>query len=477
MSFNSDDIRTSNDHEQQQLCCTENSDVNIYENNAGDSNVARGGVLHNIHDGYDNIKDNEINNGNDDRDRNNERDYDNRNKKINKDCNNDENHNAIGEYSSDINNTDDRSHSHDSSSRFSHGSMDKNKSDDNCNRKEASVPIKKSNVSKTNVQCENPLNRPRRPPRAQTWLETLMYRDDYDALDKKRRARYYRGQDEDEETVQENYRPEYNQQNDIPLDISTFNEEPINANDGSAHRTIHELTEQLLTNEIQLSFDEFECNHNDLNKELHEFNEEGTGIWCARKCAIDQTPPCFNFSMVKSCDHSIDRFMLNTLGDYVIFQANCFHRGYFYIQLSSIYYTAQMFATPTGNTSQRSLLTSRSAKVDTMNCKELRELSTDIRKHWKCEEKYMNVTFKPPKKFDGENIDPDFHRVIKRRDFEQLKYPYKFVSYFESNNTNFQIDKVWIMAKSKKESGFQKWHTDKLNGITTTIVVNLGIES
>ena len=71
-----------------------------------------------------------------------------------------------------------------------------------------------------------------------------------------------RGQDEDEETVEENYRPDYNQQHDIPLDISTFNEEPRNENGGSAHRTIHELTDQLLTDELQLSFDEFECNHN-----------------------------------------------------------------------------------------------------------------------------------------------------------------------------------------------------------------------
>ena len=69
-SFNSDKNRTSNDHEQQKLCCTENTDVNIYENKAGDSNVARGSFPHNIHDGYDNIKDNEINNGNDDRDKN-----------------------------------------------------------------------------------------------------------------------------------------------------------------------------------------------------------------------------------------------------------------------------------------------------------------------------------------------------------------------------------------------------------------------
>ena len=394
--------------------CTGTSDVDIYDNNAGDSNVARKGVLHNIHGGYDTIKDSEINNG--------------------------------------------------------------KKSDDNCNRKEASLPIEELNVTKTKVLCKNPLNRPRRPPRPQTWLERLMGRKDYDALEKKREARYYRGQDEDEETVHENNTPEHNEEHDIPLDISIFNEEQGNANEGSDHRTNYVVTDQILTDEIQLSFDDFERDQTVPNKKLHEIKQEGIGIWCARKCAIDQTPPCFNSSMTKICHHHIDEFMLNTVGDYIIFQAHCFHRGYFNIQSNSIYYTAQMFATPTGNTSKTSLSPSQHAMIATMNCKELRELSRDIQNYWNCNEKYMHSNFDPPNKFDSKDIDPKYHRVIRKKDFEQLKFLLQFVLFFERLHTEYKIDKIWIMAKSIKERGFEKWHTDKLDSVTTMIVVNVGIQ-
>ena len=179
--------------------------------------------------------------------------------------------------------------------------------------------------------------------------------------------------------------------------------------------------------------------------------------------------------MIKICDHSIDRYMLNTVGDYVLFQANCFHRGYFYITSNSIYYTAQLFATSSGKQTPRSFWNRQTAIVSTIRCKELTDLSTDIMNYWERKDKYMNDMFNPPKKYDSENIDRKSHRVIEKKNFERLHYLNLFVKQIEKLHENIDIKKVWIMAKSKHEKGFQKWHVDKVDNATTTIVINLCI--
>jgi hypothetical protein len=80
--------------------------------------------------------------------------------------------------------------------------------------------------------------------------------------------------------------------------------------------------------------------------------------------------------------------MLNDVGDYVMFPSNCFHRGYFSIQKDSIYYIAQMFATPSENTSEEARTRSRNATImknlegkGTMQCVQLTELSKDIQEN------------------------------------------------------------------------------------------------
>jgi hypothetical protein len=168
-------------------------------------------------------------------------------------------------------------------------------------------------------------------------------------------------------------------------------------------------------------------------------------------------------------------FVLNTVGEYVIFSANCFHCGYFSIQSDSIYYTAQMFAMPSGRATQRSSLTSFMAAKATIVCNELTNLNKDILKNFD-DEKYQNEDFKPPKEFDNNYINPKYHRVIRREHFTRLKQLDNFVKYFESKHPQVQIETVSIMAKSKNNSGFQRWHQDKMKLITTTIVVNIGIE-
>ena len=104
------------------------------------------------------------------------------------------------------------------------------------------------------------------------------------------------------------------------------------------------------------------------------------------------------------------------------FHQNCFHCGYFSIQLNSVYYTAQMFATPSEKPSGESVPTSCNSVImttqvkGTMRCMKLTELSNDILENWN-KAKYQKKEFKPAKRFDGQEIDPSKHRHIYRKDF------------------------------------------------------------
>ena len=211
----------------------------------------------------------------------------------------------------------------------------------------------------------------------------------------------------------------------------------------------------------------------------------GTGVCIASSCKADPSHKCFSLTKEKLCAHTIDHFMLNDVGDYVMFPSNCFHRGYFSIQKDSIYYTAQMFATPSENTSEETRTRSRNATImknlegkGTMQCVQLTELSKDILENW-TNEKYQRIDFKPPKKFDGQYIDSSQHRHVFRTQFSLLKQLDAFVRYVEDLHTHITVDSIWIMAKSKTNNGFQRWHKDFELGtkITTTIVINVGVQT
>ncbi len=80
-------MRTSDGHEEQELSYSDNSSGNIHDNNNVDSNVARD----TFDFGYDNIKNREMNNGNEERDKNNDRYYNITNHRKWKNYNNDDN--------------------------------------------------------------------------------------------------------------------------------------------------------------------------------------------------------------------------------------------------------------------------------------------------------------------------------------------------------------------------------------------------
>ncbi len=83
-------MRTSDGHKEQQLSYSDKSNGNKHDNNNVDSNMARGKVLRTFDFGYDNIKDREMNNGNEERDKNNDRYYNITNQRQWKKYNNDD---------------------------------------------------------------------------------------------------------------------------------------------------------------------------------------------------------------------------------------------------------------------------------------------------------------------------------------------------------------------------------------------------
>jgi len=173
--------------------------------------------------------------------------------------------------------------------------------------------------------------------------------------------------------------------------------------------------------------------------------------------------------------------MLNNLGDYVIFPSSIFHRGYLSIHSNSIYYTAQMFAIPSGNisrssTSARNSIMMTSQIKNTMTFPELKMFSDDVLQNWN-NPIYTNKKFNPPKRFDGKKLNPSYHRHIKQKHFHILPILNHFIQKVETMLGFIQIDSIWIMAKCKENNGFQEWHQDKLGlNVTTTIVVNIGIQ-
>ncbi len=136
-------------------------------------------------------------------------------------------------------------------------------------------------------------------------------------------------------------------------------------------------------------------------------------------------------------------------------------------------------------TSEEAFPTSRSAMImknqkgkGTMHCVQLTELSNDIQENWK-NTKYQRKEFKPAKKnwrSTNSSIPTSSHFS---KTFFLLKQLNAFVRTVESLHSHITIDSIWIMAKSKNNNGFQRWHKDFQLGtkITTTIIINIGVQT
>ncbi len=208
---------------------------------------------------------------------------------------------------------------------------------------------------------------------------------------------------------------------------------------------------------------------------------DGNGVMFAPHCQSDRDVICFNTNKEKICNHIIRDVMLNDVGEYVVFPARWFHRGYFDIKSDNIYYTAQLFSTPSKkpdawqNITRKENQNLKQGKIaDSENV--LNNLTDDIKQQWD-KDKYSVKKFPPAKVFDGDKIDPEKNRHIPRDRLHELPELNNLVDYFERLFTNLiEVRSVWLIKKSKLNGRFQSWHRDFLLGtdVTTTIVVNVG---
>lgn len=104
--------------------------------------------------------------------------------------------------------------------------------------------------------------------------------------------------------------------------------------------------------------------------------------------------------------------------------------------------------------------------------RELKPLSDDLLHHW--DDTYSADIFPPPKNFLGK-IDKSKNRSIPQNLFYLVPKIEQLVYAFEEIVGGITVERVWVLQKSNDDDGFQGWHQDMKNRISTTIVVNVGV--
>jgi hypothetical protein len=186
---------------------------------------------------------------------------------------------------------------------------------------------------------------------------------------------------------------------------------------------------------------------------------------------------CFNTFMKKTCFHQTKRVSLKNVGQYVIFPARWWHRGYFQIRLNTTYYTAQLFCTAARDIESwpnQTRLENKMMKIDELPFEHVRDVSVDLQNNW--ETTYSESKFCPSKAFDSP-INPATNRHLQEDSFRRENKMNAFVNVFKTSYRHIRVNSVWLIKKSKDNGGFQSWHRDFFlrTDIIATIVVNVGV--
>jgi hypothetical protein len=179
------------------------------------------------------------------------------------------------------------------------------------------------------------------------------------------------------------------------------------------------------------------------------------------------------------CLHNMKQVTLDNVGDYAVFQSNCFHKGYYFVHAGTAVYTAQLFAKHTSDILQ-ARLTRQNTPLNSIieghvdNTAIMEKLSTDLVRNW--DTKYSWENFPKCKFFGNEWIDVNKNRHIHSNKFREVKTIDNLVTHFQLKFPHLSIDSVWLIKKESVDDGFQGWHRDfkLVNTIMTTIVVNVG---
>ena len=168
---------------------------------------------------------------------------------------------------------------------------------------------------------------------------------------------------------------------------------------------------------------------------------------------------------------------LNDPGEYVIFPATTYHRGYYNGEIQKTFFTAQLFAE---YKSSDDILTSR---IDHSQYYQLKRvlpckvtaLFNDLRCYWDIH--YPASEYPPPNQYKLMDVDVSSNRVIDKACFCNTRpFLNDLISMFENLYPHLDFQSVWFIRKRDVGDGFQSWHKDLINNAKTaiTIVVNVG---
>jgi hypothetical protein len=192
----------------------------------------------------------------------------------------------------------------------------------------------------------------------------------------------------------------------------------------------------------------------DTSKSRHK---DGNGIILAPDCKADKDNTCFTSSNEKICGHQVTRVELDQAGNYIVFPSQFYHLGYYRIDSSITYYTAQLFCTLVldnaadtwQNVTRKVNTTILQGHVEESS---MRELTDDI--HANRDTTYSVNLFLPAKKFGGDKIDATKNRHILRATFPNVPKISELVKYFENKYNHLEVRSVWLIKKSRENDGF-----------------------
>ena len=199
-------------------------------------------------------------------------------------------------------------------------------------------------------------------------------------------------------------------------------------------------------------------------------------------------PDCTSYCITKShspdepchqCHTNVVHAPLNIAGQYVLFPATTFHRGYYNNQ-EKTFFTAQFFAVfkspKSVRPSSNNWKNNHFYQVQSISPKKLCALRQDLFVYW--DDHYPSSKYPPSEKYKNSKVDIDSNRFVHKTQFtddQQLHHVKALVDTFEEIYQELEIESVWFIKKTRDGDGFQRWHQDLVgNGtIAATIVLNI----
>ncbi len=176
------------------------------------------------------------------------------------------------------------------------------------------------------------------------------------------------------------------------------------------------------------------------------------GLWFAPKCSSCCLTNKYLHIGNKHCQHHWKEVRLNRAGEYILFNSDCFHWGYFNDIKNSVSVTAQLFCGHSTKEDMERVTRTSSHKAgegDFVSGRLNKDLINNLTKVvvneglWK---EYFPQCM---------SIEESSNRQIDGEDFDKVPLIRELVIRFESMYSYLSIHQVWLICKSELEPGLQ----------------------